>query len=150
MIRFSKKIEYALGTLQFLGMFRGVSFSARELSENLNLPYEFLSKTLAQLAKSNILVSNFGTKGGYQLAKEPKDIKISEVLVALNEPLSVVECATGEEDGCERSTICLIKTPMFELQEKITNLIGSITLEDLINFSESRDISKKNVKQKIG
>jgi Rrf2 family protein len=101
-------------------MFRGISFSARELSENLNIPYEFLSKTLAQLAKSDILISNFGTKGGYQLAKEPKEIRISAIFKALNEPLSVVECVSGDESICERSNICLIKTPMQQLQEKIT------------------------------
>jgi len=147
MIKFSKKIEYALGTLQYLGMFKGVSFSARELSENLNIPYEFLSKTLAQLAKSNILISNFGTKGGYQLAKEPKEIRISAVFKALNEPLSVVECVVGDETACERSNVCLIKTPMFQLQEKITNLIGSITLDDLINLSILGKDETNNVEQ---
>jgi len=147
MIKFSKKIEYALGTLQYLGMFRGISFSARELSENLNIPYEFLSKTLAQLAKSDILISNFGTKGGYQLAKEPKEIRISAIFKALNEPLSVVECVSGDESICERSNICLIKTPMQQLQEKITNLIGSITLEELINLSVLKNDINNNVQQ---
>lgn len=151
MVRFSKKIEYALGTLQFLGLNPNESFSARELSQILNIPYEFLSKTLAKLAKSNILSSNHGIKGGYQLIVDPKELKFSQILEALDEPISVVECAEGDESICERSSICLIKTPMFQLQSKINDLIGSTTLADLLvyvqNFTQNQNLEKiENVK----
>lgn len=136
MVRFSKKIEYALGTLQFLGMNPNESFSARELSQILSIPYEFLSKTLAKLAKSNILSSNHGIKGGYQLIVDPKELKFSQILEALDEPFTVVECVEGDENSCQRSDICLIKTPMFQLQSKINELIGSTTLADLLNVNQ--------------
>ncbi|MCX7908281.1 MAG: Rrf2 family transcriptional regulator [Ignavibacteria bacterium] len=152
MVRFSKKIEYALGTLQFLGMNPNEFYSARELSEILNIPYEFLSKTLAKLAKSKILNSNFGTKGGYQLSVNPKELKFSQILSALDEPINVVECVYGDEDICERSSICMIKTPMFQLQSKINELISSTTLEDLLNFADKSTIqnSEQKVKQVLG
>ncbi len=149
MIKFSKKIEYALGTLQYLGLHPKSSFSAKELANTLNIPYEFLSKTLAQLAKSNILISNQGMKGGYQLAVLPKDLKFSQILEALNEPINVVECASGDEEICERSNICLIKSPMFQLQMKINELIGSTTLEDLLKLIKE-DSQNQNVKQVVG
>lgn len=148
MVRFSKKIEYALGTLQYLGLNPKESFSARELSETLNIPYEFLSKTLAKLVKSKILISNQGMKGGYQLAISPKELKFSHILEALGETINVVECVTGDEDICQRSSVCLIKTPMFELQAKINELIGSTTLEDLMKFvKENR--KNQNVEQTV-
>lgn len=133
MVRFSKKIEYALGTLQFLGLNPESSYSARELSEILSIPYEFLSKTLAQLAKSKILNSNLGIKGGYQLAISPNELKFSQILDALGEQINVVECLSGDEEICERSSICMIKSPMYSLQNKINELIGSTTLQDLLN-----------------
>lgn len=149
MVRFSKKIEYALGTLQFLGLNPSESYSARELSEALSIPYEFLSKTLAKLAKSKILISNQGIKGGYQLGVPPKELKFSQILEALDETVNVVECVAGDEEICQRSSICLIKTPMFELQTKINELIGSTTLEDLLKIvKENRE--NHNVQQMVG
>ncbi|MGB9770965.1 MAG: RrF2 family transcriptional regulator [Candidatus Kapaibacteriota bacterium] len=148
MVRFSKKIEYALGTLQYLGLNPTTSFSARELSEALNIPYEFLSKTLAQLVKSGILNSNQGKKGGYQLAILPREVKFSQVLEALGEPLNVVECATSDDEICSRSNICLIKTPMFQLQAKLNEIIGSMTLEDLISILNENN-ENQNVTQMV-
>lgn len=134
MVKFSKKIEYALVALHYMSNNPETYYSARELSETLNIPYEFLSKTLAKLAKSEILISNLGAKGGYKLNKHPKKITFYQIFASLEEPLNVVECITSEDEVCQRSSICTIKSPMFQLQNKINELIGSMTLEDWMKF----------------
>lgn len=152
MVKFSRQVEYALGTLQFLAKNPDDSFSARELSEILNIPYEFLSKTLAKLSKSKILNSNYGIKGGYQLAINPKDLKFSQILNALDESVNVVECTVESEDVCQRSPICTIKIPMLHLQTQINQIINSTTLMDLINLNQNENDAYKeiSVKQVLG
>ncbi len=134
MVKFSKKIEYALVALHYLSNNPEAYFSARELSEILNIPYEFLSKTLAKLAKSEILISNHGAKGGYKLNKSPRKITFYQIFASLEEHLNVVECLSNEDEICQRSAVCTIKTPMFQLQNKINELIGNMTLEDWLKF----------------
>ncbi|MCX7879404.1 MAG: Rrf2 family transcriptional regulator [Ignavibacteria bacterium] len=145
MIRFSKKIEYALGTLQFLGLHQNTPISARELSIKLKIPYEFLSKTLQQLARSGIVIANYGIKGGYHLAKKPSEIHFSDIIDALDENASVVDCVDGLEASCERYNYCNIKNPLLELQSKIFELIRSTTLEDLLKDFKSTKFDVANL-----
>lgn len=134
MVKISKKIEYALVVLHHLSNNPENYYSARELSEILDIPYEFLSKTLAKLAKSEILISNHGAKGGYKLNKSPRKITFNQIFASLDEHLKLVECITSENEICQRSAVCTIKTPMVQLQNKINELIANMTLEDWLKF----------------
>ncbi len=137
MIRFSKKIEYALDALNFLGMNPTSSFSAREISERLNIPYEFLSKTMQQLAKKGIVRSISGVKGGYVLSISPENIKFADILGALEEDSYVVECFADGDDCCQRNEVCTIKTPMMVIQSKIDSIILSTTLADILSLTKA-------------
>ncbi len=149
MIRFSKKIEYALGALQYLGIHSNDSFSAREISEQLDIPYEFLSKTMQQLARYGIVDSNQGVRGGYRLINSPDSIKFADILKALDEDSGIVTCFAEDDEACERSSICLIKSPMFQIQSKIDEIIASTTLADIIHYAHFNNNFDNNVIQKM-
>lgn len=150
MIRFSKKIEYALGALQYLGTHPNDSFSAREISGQLGIPYEFLSKTMQQLARFGLINSNQGVKGGYRLTNPPEKVKFTDILKALDEDSGIVTCFAEDDESCERSSICLIKSPMSLIQSKIDEIIESTTLADIIYNTPFHDSFDNNVLQKMG
>ncbi|MGQ9818511.1 MAG: RrF2 family transcriptional regulator [Candidatus Kapaibacteriales bacterium] len=141
MIKFSKKLEYALIALQFLGENSEDSFSAREISQILNIPYEFLSKTLQQLSKKGILSSNQGIKGGYKLNYDPKDLKLNNILDSLDENVSIVTCFSDDVGECRLINFCNIRSPMKFIQDKIDNVIAEITLEDLFNYNREYEFN---------
>lgn len=141
MIKFSKKLEYALFALQFLSENPEDSFSAREISQVLNIPYEFLSKTLQQLSKKGVLVSNHGIKGGYKLNYEPKDLKLSYILNSLDENVSVVACFSDDAEECRLINFCVIRSPMKLIQKRIDEVIAEITLEDLFKYNREYELN---------
>lgn len=141
MIKFSKKLEYALFALQFLSENPEDSFSAREMSQVLNIPYEFLSKTLQQLSKKGVLVSNQGIKGGYKLNYEPKELKLSYIFNSLDENVSVVACFSDDAEECRLINSCGIRSPMKFIQERIDKVIAEITLEDLFNYNHEYELN---------
>lgn len=149
MIRFSKKIEYALGALQYLGTHPNDSFSAREISEQLDIPYEFLSKTMQQLARFGLVNSNQGVKGGYRLTNPPENIKFTDILKALDEDAGIVTCFAEDDETCKRSSICLIKSPMSLIQSRIDEIIASTTLADIIYGVPFNNNFDNNVLQKM-
>lgn len=149
MIRFSKKLEYALFALQFLGENSEDYFSAREMSQFLNIPYDFLAKTLQKLARKGIVISNQGIKGGYKLNIDPKNIKLSKIFESLDESVSLVTCFSDQAGECRMIDFCGIRSPIKLIQDKINNLIATITLKDLINYEDGINFHSIKVKEEI-
>lgn len=133
MLKLSKKIEYGIQALQYMAMNSGSVISAKEISENLNIPYDFLSKTLQILNKNGIVISQQGIKGGYILARDPKLTTVGEIIKALEENAIIVDCLANEQNNCDRINICTIKNPMSKLQEKINFVLNSTSIAE---FSE--------------
>ncbi|MDX1411560.1 MAG: Rrf2 family transcriptional regulator, partial [Nitrospirales bacterium] len=98
MLKLSKKADYALMALQYMG---SVQYSdlpkarlvnTKEIAEENNIPVELLAKVLQALAKQEIVESHNGPKGGYILGREPRDITIAKVLEAIEGPLGIADC----------------------------------------------------------
>ncbi len=131
MLRLTKKIEYAILAMQYIASNPNKLISAKEISEKLNISFEFLSKTLQTLMKFGLISSHQGKSGGYTLAKEPTDISISEIINALDENQSVVECAADADSlTCGRQSDCTIKKPMNNIQNKINSIFEETTLAE--------------------
>ncbi len=135
MFRLSKKVEYAILALQFMSSKQGELCSAKEMSEILSIPYEFLSKSLQILMKKGIVESVQGVRGGYQLSKPADEITINDIITALEDNPSIVEClshASKEEAlACIRSEECSIKNPMIKLQQQVHNIFKNTSLAEL-------------------
>lgn len=132
MFKLSKKVEYALLSLQYLALRDGELATAKEISEQLNISFEFLSKTLQTLMKNGLIRSQQGIKGGYVLARGPEIITISHVVAALDSSPRVVECVNNDDrDDCNRAEDCTIKHPMLVIQKKIEAIFDSTTISEL-------------------
>lgn len=132
MFRLSKKIEYAIIAMQYLASKEGELVSAKEMSENLNISFEFLSKTLQALMKSELVESHQGIKGGYALARKSEEITLADIVNSLDEKTGIVECFNTEKFGdCGRTAECTIKDPMSEIQNKINDIFNKTTISEL-------------------
>lgn len=131
MLRLSKKVEYALLALQSMAYEPDKKFTAKMLSDELNISFEFLSKALQKLMRYDIIKSHQGINGGYILSKEPDLITVSDIVNALDENISVVRCLVDSDEDCARSADCTIKDPMTQIQEKIQNIFDQTTIAEL-------------------
>lgn len=133
MIRFSKKVEYALMAIKFISSSSPRLVTAREISEKINIPYDLLSKILQRLKTENILSSIQGTHGGYLLAESPDKIYLSQVMQAMDADKALTECLeSGKEGECCLEDTCSIKTPLTRLQQEVEELFKSKTISDLV------------------
>jgi Rrf2 family protein len=132
MLRFSKKTEYAILATQYLTQNNNRSVSAKEISDNMNISYEFLAKTLQKLMKAGLIRSTQGVKGGYELVKKPEEFTIGEIIDVLEGNISIVECFDDNDIlTCGRSDACSIRGSMKKLQGKINNILKTTTLAEL-------------------
>lgn len=80
----TKKACYAVVAIRHLAMKgrEGVALSAKELAEWSGFPEETLAKILQHLAKAGLVNSRHGVKGGYNLAVDPKNLTVLDVVRA--------------------------------------------------------------------
>lgn len=132
MLRFSKKVEYALMALKHIAFTNNV-VTAKEISDKYNIPFELLAKILQKLKKENILISTQGINGGYALNKKPSEISLHNVITVIEGDLAVTECQKGESTcTCTMYDKCTIKDPIGMIQKDIEELFMRKTISDFV------------------
>ena len=131
MLRLSKKADYALMAMKHLAV-RGdrSSSSAREIAELYAIPIELMAKVLQRLARRGLLLSQQGTRGGYQLARVPGQISVADVIQAIDGPVTVTACST-DEGQCEQFEKCNVRDPLWKVRERSLSALGECTIAEL-------------------
>lgn len=131
MFKLPKKIEYGILAMDFIAS-QNKNVSAKEISESLHIPFEYLSKTLQKLMREGLIESKQGIRGGYILAKNPCDISVLDIINALDKNPNIVECYGNDVySKCQNMKVCSIKQPMQKLQDEINNLFNNLTIEEM-------------------
>jgi Rrf2 family cysteine metabolism transcriptional repressor len=108
--------------------------SLAEMADHENLPRPYLEQLVVSLRGAGLVQSTRGAHGGYKLTREPADIKMGEVLRALEGPIAPMVCASedaGHATLCERTGYCTVNHLWMTVQRAISSALDSITLADL-------------------
>ncbi|MBZ0179798.1 MAG: Rrf2 family transcriptional regulator [Melioribacteraceae bacterium] len=136
---FSKKCELALQAVLFLSIKdREKIFNAAEVSAELKVPKEFVSKMLQILTDSGIVGSRKGKNGGFFLNKHPKDIRLIDIVEAIDGRSVFENCVLGFP-GCSNENPCPVHNTWGKLRDQALKMLTAETLEDL------RDKTKRKI-----
>jgi len=88
----STKGVYGLAAMYELSKHKGhTPMQIKDISSNASIPQNYLEQLLNKLRKANLVISIRGAKGGYLLAKSPDEIKVLDVLVALEDDIKIID-----------------------------------------------------------
>lgn len=88
----STKGSYGLAAICELSKHEGDSvMQIKDIAANANIPQNYLEQLLGKLRRAGIVESIRGAKGGYKLARDPKEIKVLDILIALEDDLKIVD-----------------------------------------------------------
>jgi Rrf2 family iron-sulfur cluster assembly transcriptional regulator len=141
-MKLTSKGRYAVMALADLANFKSVNpVPLRDISLRQGISLDFLEQIFSKLKKYNIVKSIRGTNGGYILNKEPKEIKLANILSAVDEEVKTVQCKKESKKGCNsKTTKCITHNLWDELEVHINHFFEQKNLNDLINnSSESRN-----------
>jgi len=132
MLRLTKRSEYGIMAMKYIASRNSSSScSAREIAEWFNIPPEILAKVMQKLVKKGLIHSHQGKNGGYTLSRKPRHISIGEIILAIENSISVVDCSTEKGLSCDQIGVCEIQSPMIKIHRDITNYFDNISLVDL-------------------
>lgn len=131
MLRLSKKADYALIAMKHLALREGGgSSSAREIAEQYSIPIELMAKVLQRLVRHGLLTSQQGTRGGYQIAKDPAVISVADVIMAIDGPLTVTACSI-HTDRCGQFAKCNVRDPLWRIRERIVSALATCSVSEM-------------------
>ncbi len=133
MFTLSARGDYGLMFLKYLTTLKpGQYATVRTVAEEQGLPFKYLERVAAALVSSGIVVSREGQGGGYALAKPVAQIRLAEVLEALEGTLEPVTC-THDGTCCERQAACERKTGWQNVHSKLYQVLAQHSLADVLS-----------------
>ena len=105
----------------------------RDISEKQQMSVSYLEQILHRLKKAGIVKSIRGAKGGYVLARRGDRITVSQVINALDGPISISYCDSPQlrEKSCIGPSACVSRILWKKLEDLIEEALSSVTLADL-------------------
>ena len=114
----TRKADYAIRCLLYLSGQTEAVTSVEDISKAMLVPKTFLAKILQSLMKAGIVTSTRGIKGGFQLARRPKDINLLEVIEAIQGPSAPNVCAIDKR-MCQLSGRCTVHPVWIKIREMV-------------------------------
>ncbi len=133
-MKLNTRVRYAVMALADIAKFdKQNPISLRDISLRQNISLVYLEQIFSKLKKNNIVKSIRGTNGGYILAKDPEQIKLSNIFSAVEEKVKTVQCKKESKKGCNgKSTKCITHYLWDELEIHINNFFDKKNLGDLL------------------
>ena len=112
-----------------------------EIAERQSIPAAYLEQLFRYLRKAGILTSLRGPGGGYRLTRPNSDIKIGEIIAAVERKMDATQC--GGEGHCSAGSKCLAHNLWTELNNEVDLFLMNKSLDDVINrnFIEKKQLA---------
>lgn len=130
MLRVSKLADY--GTVVMASMARDPqrTHSAAEMATRVGLTVPTVSKILKTLARSGLVTSSRGAKGGYQLRCDPAQISVAQIIGAMDGPIGMTECSTMP-GICAQEAACTVRANWQTINHIVFDALQRVTLEQM-------------------
>ncbi len=98
----------------------------REISARADIPQNYLEQLLGKLRHAGLVSSIRGSKGGYMLAKDAKDILIKDIIIALEDDIKIIDTKSNSP----------ILNIFFEETKEKTKKLFNLSLKDLSKYQD--------------
>lgn len=134
----NQTVEYCLRAMAVLADAKpGTILRTTDLAEATGIPGQYLSKIMRRLVLARLVSSRRGHGGGFALAREPKEIRLADVLEAAGLELELDRCAFGW-GTCSPESPCSLHPVWTRLNQSIAEWAADHTLADLGAMRASR------------
>lgn len=131
MLRMGKLTDYGIVLMSYLASKTYQKHSAHTLSDTVNMPLPTVRKVLKALSQAELLTSERGAQGGYNLSRSPKQISVADIIAAIEGPIALTECVS-DESHCEQESHCTIQTNWTQINNAVFHALDEVKLSDML------------------
>lgn len=158
-MRMSTKGRYAVMAMGDLATHaNGRPVALADIADRQEISLSYLEQLFGKLRKGGLVKSVRGPGGGYLLSRDRHDIRIADIILAVDEPIQTTRCSPGSASGCHNHKgRCLTHDLWEELSNQIYLYLSSVTLGDVcerrilgtsgLGLNERQDLRPANAAQ---
>ena len=134
-MRLSTKGRYAVMAMADLAQHEAANkpVSLADIAQRQEISLSYLEQLFAKLRRNGLVKSVRGPGGGYRLSRPAGDLRIADVIVAVDEPIATTRCKPGSAKGCTgQGARCVTHDLWEELGRQIHVFLSSVSLADVV------------------
>lgn len=133
-MKISTKGRYALRLMVDLAEHKDSGFIAlKDVAKRQNISKKYLEQIVPVLNGAGLLATNRGNRGGYKLAKEPKEYTVGDILRITEGSIAPVSCLESDVNSCERKNFCQTLYVWEGLYKVVNEYLDGITVQDIVD-----------------
>ena len=132
-MKISTRTEYGIRVLVTLARAEDARcLSLTEIAKREKLPHAYLEQLVGDLRRAGLVTATRGQTGGYQLARPPAEIAMTDAVRALDGPLLEMPCAGVEDlEHCDRPQPCSVHEIFQRVYESLSESLGTTSLAEV-------------------
>ena len=136
-MKLSTRTRYGIRAIIELAMNYGKGpLQIRVIAQRQDISVKYLEQLMTILRSAGFIRSIRGSKGGYILASQPAQIKLSDVFDALEGNVTMVECVE-DKNYCDKTADCIARQVWAQVRKAIKDVLHAITLQDLVDRTKA-------------
>jgi Rrf2 family iron-sulfur cluster assembly transcriptional regulator len=140
-MRLTTKGRFAVTAMIDLAMQHGSGpVTLAEISGRQKISLSYLEQLFGKLRRHQLVESVRGPGGGYVLAKDMAAVSVSEIILAVDEPIDATQC--GGKENCDDDRKCLTHDLWAALNERIFDYLGGVTLRQLVDNQKAKEAAQ--------
>ena len=133
-MKLTTKGRYAVMAMADLALNQNIGpISLKEISLRQNISLAYLEQIFIKLKNKKLVRRTRGATGGYILEKPASEIKLSNIIFAVDEAVRMLNCKKQSKRGCtNKTTKCITHNLWDQLDQHINNFFEKVKLQDLV------------------
>lgn len=126
---FSNSAKYAIKAVLYLAVHSSEDHKImiKDIAEPINVPRHYIAKLLQDLSKKHLVSSTKGPKGGFYLDEENREVKINDILEAIDGHERIHSCLLSLQE-CNSENPCSLHHLVFNEKQKILNNLNRVSV----------------------
>jgi Rrf2 family iron-sulfur cluster assembly transcriptional regulator len=107
--------------------------SLADIAERQEISLSYLEQLFAKLRRGGLVSSVRGPGGGYRLSRPSEEVRVSDIIIAVDEPITATRCKPNCAKGCAtQGARCITHDLWEELGRQIHVFLSSVSLADVV------------------
>ncbi|UCD83425.1 MAG: Rrf2 family transcriptional regulator [Deltaproteobacteria bacterium] len=109
----------------------------REIAQRQEISERYLERMMTALVSAGLVLSSRGKNGGFALAKPPGEIRLGQIIQAVEGSIAPVSCV-DDPKLCDRVDICITRDIWKKLKKSMSETLDSVTLENMVDMQKKK------------
>jgi len=138
-VRLTTKGRYAVTAMVDLALHgQEGPVALADIAERQMISLSYLEQLFGRLRRTGLVESVRGPGGGYMLARPMNETAVSDIILAVDEPISATQCGGNEGKMCKGTEHCLTHWLWMRLGDHIYDFLAAVTLDQLVAENSGR------------